>query len=70
MSKGKVNFTVSDEGTVVFITPVSEAALQWLDENLALEPWQWLGQGFGIEHRYADEILQAISEELGGICQG
>jgi hypothetical protein len=69
MSK-QVNFMVSDEGTVVFITPVSEEAMQWVDENLNLEAWQWLGSGFGIEHRYADDILTAINEELGGICQG
>jgi hypothetical protein len=69
MSK-QVNFMVSDEGTVVFITPISETARQWVDENLSLEPWQWLGEGFGIEHRYADEIIQAMAEELGGICQG
>jgi hypothetical protein len=69
MSK-QVNFMVSDEETVVFITPISETARQWVDENLSLEPWQWLGEGFGIEHRYADEIIQAMAEELGGICQG
>lgn len=68
--KKQTNFMVTDEGTVVFITPVSDVARQWVDENLSLEPWQYLGDGFGIEHRYADEIIQAMAEELGGICQG
>ena len=69
MSK-QINFTVSDEGTVVFITPVSDVARQWVDENLSIEPWMWMGSGFAIEHRYADDILEAMNEELGGICQG
>jgi len=66
----KINFMVTDEGTVVFITPVSDVARQWVDENLSIEPWMWMGSGFGIEHRYADDILMAINEELGGIQQG
>jgi hypothetical protein len=68
--KKKTNFLVTDEGTVVLITPVSDRARQWVDENLSIEPWQWLGDGFGVEHRYANDIIEAISEELGGICQG
>jgi len=66
----QVNFMVTDEGTVVFITPISETARQWVDENLSLEAWQYLGDGFGIEHRYADEIIRAMAEELGGVQRG
>ena len=68
--KKQTNFMVMDEGTVVFITPVSETARQWVDENLSIEPWMWMGSGFAIEHRCADDILEAMNEELGGICQG
>jgi hypothetical protein len=66
----QTNFLVTDEGTVVFITPVSDSARRWVDENLSLEPWMWMGSGFAIEHRYADDILEAMNEELGGIQQG
>jgi hypothetical protein len=69
MSK-QINFTVTDEGTVVFITPVSDVARQWVDENISLEPWAWFGEGFAVDHRYADAILEAMAEELGGIQQG
>jgi hypothetical protein len=66
----KTNFLITDEGTVVLITPVSNEARQWVDENLSIEPWQWLGDGFGVEHRYASDILEAISEEMGGVEAG
>jgi hypothetical protein len=66
----QTNFLVTDEGTVVLITPVSDKARQWVDENLSIEAWAWLGDSFGVEHRYAYDILEAISEEMGGVEAG
>jgi hypothetical protein len=34
---------VRNEGSVVMLTPKSVEAKAWVDENLGLESWQWLG---------------------------
>lgn len=46
--------------TVYLLTPKTEAAKCWLDENVASEAWQWLGDGLGIEHRYIEGVWQGI----------
>ena len=32
------------------ITPKSDRAKEWVDENVGLEPWQWLGDSFAVDH--------------------
>ena len=63
----KINFEVRDEGTVVLIIPMTEFAKKWIDENVQVDSWQWLGQGFAVDHRCAEDLLQGLQAELGGI---
>ena len=63
----KVNIVVRDEGTVVLITLVSKQAKKWIDEKVKVESWQWLGQSFAVDHRCAEDVLQGMQAELGGI---
>ena len=63
----KIIFEVRDEGTVVLIIPVTELAKKWVNENVQVESWQWLGQGFAVDHRYAPDLLQGMEAQLGGI---
>jgi hypothetical protein len=51
---------VRDEGSVIMLTPKSEKAKAWVDENLGLESWQWLGPSFAVEWRYAPDIVQGM----------
>lgn len=44
-------------GSVVTITPETDRGRQWMEENLATEPWQWLGNSLGVEWRFADDII-------------
>ena len=46
------------------VTPKSENARQWVDENVHLEPWQWLGDSFAVDHHFIEEL------ELGMIEAG
>jgi hypothetical protein len=41
---------------------VSEAACQWLDDNVVAEPWQWLGGALCVEHRFARDIVTEITD--------
>jgi hypothetical protein len=49
--------TVSGDGTVYLFTPETPAAVAWLSDNVHIEGWQWLGGGFGVEHRFARPLI-------------
>lgn len=54
---------IQDEGSIVLFVPLTDFARQWVDENLALESWQWFGDGFAVEHRYADPLRQGMEND-------
>lgn len=58
------DFEVIDQGSIVAITPMNEAAQQWLDDNVEAEGWQFLGHSLCVDHRCADAIIEGI------ICDG
>ena len=49
--------------TVFTLTPLSKEARNWLKENVASEPWQWLGNSLVIEHRYIADVVSAMLEQ-------
>ncbi len=55
------DFLIADHGSIILITPVSEAARQWLDENVVSEPWQWLDGALCAEHRFAGDLVDEIA---------
>jgi hypothetical protein len=55
-----VDVLVHNEGTVWLFNPISERASEWVGEHVLTEPWQWLGQQFAVEHRYAPAIVEAM----------
>lgn len=58
--KRVVDFRVSGGGTIYLVEPVSDAAKEWVKENVPLESWQWLGPAFAVEHRYITDLLAGI----------
>jgi hypothetical protein len=57
------DFLIADHGSIFTIAPVSEAARQWLDENVASEPWQWLGDALCVDHRCARDLIDQIADD-------
>lgn len=56
---------VTNHGSIVTLRPLTEAGTAWMDQNLAPEPWQWLGGALAIETRYAPDIVDgAIADGL------
>ena len=49
--------------TVYGLMVLSEQAREWIDENVNAEPWQWMGDTFGIEHRYIADIVEAMMQD-------
>ena len=59
------DFLIDDQGTIVRLTPLSDGARQWLEDNVEAEPWQWLGRSLCIDHRYADDLISgAVADGL------
>ena len=56
------DFTLDYRGgdTVGRLVPETQAARDWIKDNVESEPWQWLGSALCIEHRYIDPIVEAI----------
>jgi hypothetical protein len=48
----RTDFRVTYHGTVTTITPLSDACREWLEDNVAIEPWQRFGPSIAIEPRY------------------
>lgn len=57
------DFRVHHDGSVSVLVPVSSAAQVWVEECVQSEPWQWLGAGLVIEHRYIDLITGGARDE-------
>jgi hypothetical protein len=55
------DFLIADHGSIITIRPVSEAACEWLDENVAAEPWQWLDGALCADPRCARDLVAEIA---------
>jgi len=61
--EGEADVEVEDLGSIVLLRPKSDAAREWIDENLQLEDWQWYEGGAAIEHGYADAIIEGMKDD-------
>jgi hypothetical protein len=55
------DFSLSDHGSVALVTPLSPSAREWVDENVSLESWQWVGGSFACDPRYVDDLVAGIT---------
>ena len=60
--RGHEDFRIENHGSIIAITPMSEAARAWVNENLQTEPWQWLGGSLCVDWRMAEPIFAALNE--------
>ena len=56
------DFQITDQGTIILIRPLNEAARQWLDENVVTEPWQWVNDALCVEARFARDLIIEIEQ--------
>lgn len=58
-----VDVTVSNHGgSIVMFYPRTQAAEQWIEDNVQLESWQWLGLQFGVDPRYAGDLVAGMRD--------
>jgi hypothetical protein len=58
-----VDVLVRNEGSVVIVTPQTDAAKEWVEENVETSGWQWLGGGFAVEPRMLDNLLEGMDAD-------
>lgn len=56
------DFRIADQGSIVMVTPLTQPAKDWVEENVQLEGWQWLGGGFAVEPRYVMSLASGIAD--------
>lgn len=54
---------VENAGTVFTFYPLTAKAKEWIDENVHSELWQWFGNVFVVEHRYAWSLAQGMKDD-------
>jgi hypothetical protein len=42
------------------VTPITTLAREWVEQNLALEGWQWMGASFAVEHRFVANLVNGM----------
>jgi len=55
------DFHIVVHGSILLIEPLSEAAREWLDDNVVSEPWQWLGGALCTDHRIGGNLVAEIA---------
>jgi hypothetical protein len=56
------DFRISDQGTIVMFTPLTEAGKDFL-ARCDSEPWQWLGPSLCVDRRPAIELANYAKME-------
>jgi len=59
----RADFRVTYHGTITTITPLTDHCREWVEENVAIEPWQRFGNAIAVEPRYVEQLVGAMIEE-------
>lgn len=54
---------VENHGTIATITALTEAAHEWVAENIACEPWQYFAGSVCAEPRYVQAIIDGMQAD-------
>jgi hypothetical protein len=56
------DFKLHNDGSVVGFIPLTEAAHDFIRDNVHVEDWQWMGPGFFVDHRFAAPLIDGNQE--------
>ena len=54
--------TVVCHGSVSRIVPETQAATDWINENVQTEGWQWQGKSLVVESRFIIPVVEGMIE--------
>jgi hypothetical protein len=52
--------TVENHGSVFIFQPHTDAAKKWIEDNVQVEGWQWIGGGLAVEPRCARDLADGM----------
>jgi hypothetical protein len=57
-----MDLKIYNEGSIIVLTPLTEDARNWIDENCNVESWQWMGGSLAIDYRFAEDIIYGLAD--------
>ena len=54
---------VNFQGSVVGFTPRTDAAREWIEDNVQAEDYQWMGPTLWVDHRYAGPLCDGMAAD-------
>lgn len=57
------DFAIHNEGSVFLFVPLTEAAIEFTEETIQPEPWQYFGPAFAVDHRYAYDLAERLQDD-------
>ena len=54
---------IENHGSVALFTPVAAEAHQWVEENVHVEPWQWLDCSIAYEPRCLGPLVEGMLQD-------
>ncbi len=58
--KAATDVLVGNSGSIFTFTPLTNAARNWIAENVQAESWQWLGGALAVDHHFARDLAQGM----------
>lgn len=58
-----IDIIVADFGSLVRLTPLSDAGSNWINANVYVEGWQWLGGGLCVERRFVPDLISGMNDD-------
>ena len=67
--KKKIDVNALRSGSCVLFTLNTEAAKEWVNENVPMESWQWTDDNnFVVDSRYAQALIVGMKNEGLEVC--
>ena len=54
---------VENHLSIVLLRPLTKGARKWMEDNIAAEPWAWMGGAVACEPRYVADIVDGMMDE-------
>lgn len=54
------DIVIAPNGTLVGFQAKSDAAKEFIDTNVHIEPWQYMGRMFYVDHRPAQSLIEFL----------
>ena len=60
--KTEEDVRVENHGGIFMFTPMTGTARSWVDENVHIESWMWMGASFACDQRFAEDLAMGMQD--------